>query len=489
MPRAILHSLVAALMLLLAVPPASAEDEGPLWEWRPYRVHAVLTADSDDPVSTGRLPALAADLSALTERVIGPGWQFETHQPAGTELPAVAAGVPAWKLLAKTEPAAADVWLRIHVRNIAGQTAWQIQSWQPELESTSPVVSGTTWDHRTLPEHLLAAIRNVFRPVARIDAVSGSDVRLQLRAGELPPADADLAWVREGDLLEVAVVFAAQGTTPGQRRDVPWTIVEIDSVDHATLHGRVHSGLRQALSARSRGRMQQLGILVRPWYRQTELVVQTFGKSPRRLGGSRVTLAEATGEDAPLPVELLTDRLGRLSLQPQESPLRWLTVWSGKQRLARVPVVPGTHSRLVLEVPDDSVRLDVEGELRILQDRLVDAVASRNTLLISLRKLARQERWQAVDAGRQKLTELPGSAPFLQELTGIRVNALKAVDPKTDRAAVIKINRLCDETADLIREHLGGEKLKVFREELAELERVSKANSGPPAAPVKPADR
>lgn len=489
MPSAILHFPVALLVLLSAVLPVQAEDEAPLWEWRPYRVRAVLTADRDDPVLDGRLAALAADLSALTDRVIGPGWRLEIHRPEDPGMPAVAEGVPPWKLLNEAEPGTADVWLRIHVATAIGQTAWQIQSWQPELESRSPVVSGTTWDERTLPEHLLAAIRSVFRPVARIDAVNGSDVRLQLRAGELAPADSDVVWVREGDLLEVAVVFAAQGTTPGQRREIPWTIVEIDSVDRATLQGRIHSGLRQALSARSRGRMQQTGALVRPWYRQTELVLQTFGKSPRRLGGSRVTLAEALGEEAPAPAELLTDRLGRLSLQPQESPLRWITVWSGKQRLARVPMVPGAHPRLVLEVPDDSVRLGVEGQLQILQDRLVDAVASRNTLLISLRKLARQERWDAVETGRKKLGELPGAAPFLQELTGIRVDALKAVDTKTDRATAIKINRLCDETGDMIREYLGGEKLKVFREELAELERVSKADKGPPAAPVKPADR
>lgn len=487
MPRAILRACCVIVVLL---PSALARaEEVPRWEWQPYRVRAVITAAPWKDGPAIRLTSLTANLQVSVERVIGPSWQFAVDQPDSSAQPDIEDGVPPWQHLPGAERGSADVWMRIHLAYEAGEHHWQVQCWQPELESVSPMIAGTTRDDRTVPDRLQTAMLSLFRPVARIDAVDGSDIRLQLRAGELPPADPDLAWVREGDLLETAVVFAPQGTAPGQRREIPWTVIEITGVEHATLRGQVHSGLRQALSARSRGRMQQFGAVMRPWYGQTELIVQTFGGVPRRLGGSRVSLVESLGDDAPPPLEMLTDRLGRLSLPREATPLRWLTVWSGNQRLARVPVVPGARPRLVLEVPDDSVRLGVEGQLQILQDRLVDAVASRNALLISLRKLAKQENWEAVDAGRQRLADLPGPAAFLQDLTGIRVPAVKEAQRQKNRAAEVKVNRLCDDTAAMIREYLNEDKLKVFREELAELRRAAKTADALPAEPAKPADR
>ena len=459
----VLALLIAALIGTQPLP----ADELPRWELRPYRVHAGVSWDPLSAWTSADVSALDEELTALVHRTIGAGWQWHiesagaAHEPTADSLPSA------------TDSSAADVWFRIWLTGSEGQPGWQLQAWQPAIQSVSPVISGTTRDARTVPERLLKDLRHLFRPVALVAGAEEDQVRLELQAGELPPADPDEPWVREGELLEIALTAAAQGSAPAQRRVIPWTLVEVTSVEQGGALGQVHSGLRQSLAMRTRSRVQLQASIVRAWYPATQLSVRTYAPSAHPLAGARVTVGETRLDEHPL--ERLTNRRGELTLDRETASLQWVTIWSGQQRLARVAIAPGAQENLLLEVPDDSVRVTVEGQLQILQDKLVDAVAARQALMISLRKLAKREQWDVVEEGRRRLDQMPGPARLLQDLTGVRVPAVQAARERKDRPTEVRVNRLCDETAEMIRDYLAEDKVKIFREELAELERVSKA--------------
>src|SRR5262249_33249717 len=106
--------------------------------------------------------------------------------------------------------------------------------------------------------------------------------------------------------------------------------------------------------------------------------------------------AEAEGTTKPAPrsrlPRLVADRNGLVTLNASLSATGgpvWLFVKSGQALLARVPVVPGAQSVEPLELPDDALRLETEGNIASLQAELVDTVARRAVLMSVARARAK----------------------------------------------------------------------------------------------------
>jgi hypothetical protein len=137
--------------------------------------------------------------------------------------------------------------------------------------------------------------------------------------------------------------------------------------------------------------------------------------------------------------------------------------------LARVPFVPGSVPFLRLEVPADSVRLQVEGELQVLQSELINLVAERNTLIAAARGASKKGDWQRVAILRKQLDELPPKRTFTSKLAGIRVPAVNAAKAKKDRNGQVRVERLCKDVAELIERYLDPEKLKLIKYEIDQL--------------------
>ena len=105
------------------------------------------------------------------------------------------------------------------------------------------------------------------------------------------------------------------------------------------------------------------------------------GRPDKPLVSHRLALAYQlhwkSEEDGP-QTPLVSDRNGDVVIEARKGhPTFWIRVYSGASLLARVPYAPGLIPFDTIELPDDSIRLAVEGEIQLLADELIDAIAAR----------------------------------------------------------------------------------------------------------------
>jgi hypothetical protein len=182
-------------------------------------------------------------------------------------------------------------------------------------------------------------------------------------------------------------------------------------------------------------------------------------------------------EPASEPATLYTNRGGSalISAAP-ELPVVWLYVHSGSNLLARVPFVPGLEPEQTLELPDDTLRLSVEGEIAVLRARLIDTVAKRAVTMARAKQFANAGDWKNAPAQLAELEKLPTAKEYQAQLTAIRVSAVERAQQLRDRAAESRINKLCTETSQTITQYLDPDKIRQLKEELNELRKLDNAD-------------
>jgi hypothetical protein len=193
------------------------------------------------------------------------------------------------------------------------------------------------------------------------------------------------------------------------------------------------------------------------------------------MAGAEVTVTpHSTGEkveEQPEASVHFADRRGCISI-PREAGLVWITVRSGDGAVAGVPVVAGEMAAMKLPLPDDAPRLRVEGELALLEGRLVDAVAQRAATIARMRTRARDADWKGVETAQKELARIPGRREFESQLAAIRLPAMEAAREEGDRLTESRVRKLCTATGDLIRRYLDDDKLRQVLEEIAELRKL-----------------
>jgi hypothetical protein len=135
--------------------------------------------------------------------------------------------------------------------------------------------------------------------------------------------------------------------------------------------------------------------------------------------------------------------------------------------------MPGMRAREELELADDSLRLQVEGDIALLQARLVDQAAQRAVMLALARKRAGEKNFTEAAQILRSVSDTFQPAGMLADLNTIRSPALKTARETRDRQTEARVKKLCDDTAEIITAHFGPEKIAELREEFAELKEVA----------------
>ena len=484
--------LICGVLLVLVASSVSAAEEivsrPDLGEssigWQPYNVHLMVAFDStrfDRP----RSEVLLNEIQSVANRSVGQVWRLSIAETQHVfpvserslrqfnQLPQSVfelAPVPDVCFLATVEPIPAGVQIAV-------------RSWQPELRLKSEVASVELADLRDVPESLVGLCSTLFRPTALIEQVEGQSVRMRLHSGELRAADPAFTQLKKQDLLIPMLIFRDKSLNVERVQVIPWTYVSVDEVDGLTVSGTVQSGLKLPLNGKRRNRVDTLFVTARPQFPSTQIQLLTQSASPIVLSGHRIEVRSEPTQPRPLKdghgdhlpqtllVELLTDRRGQTNVTPvPDVPLVWLFVYSGDQLLARVPVIPGLESHMKLQVPDDATRLMAEADLQMLQGEVVDAVALRNTAFATIRAAAKRDDWKTVNQKIALLKARPDTASLSDRLNAVRVVAVAAAKRRKDRATEVRINRICDDTAVLIRAHLSEEKVRLLIEEMEALQ-------------------
>ncbi len=479
-----------------AAPPATAPV--PL-ESRPYRIRIFLA--EDNPGKT----RLATELPPALDRSVGALWRT-TISPLTDVVRIDAEALARWTesdLAEKLTADEADTWFFVMTYEQGPQQAVALRTWQPRFDWLSPVQTASWYEPRETSARVVQMCWNLFRPQILIEHVDKNAARIRIPAGDLRPADPAFELLRAGDCLVPWLFYYDREKTLKRRQELPWTYVRIDETSGPLGQATVLSGLRSALGGKTRGRIDRVAVLAKSLYPQTRLRLSVQNQPARFLPGYQLELRPKLPERAPAheaatpdsaaeseptaqvseageePVKVLTDRNGEVQLAPLFAhPLSWIYVNSGELLLARVPFVIGSHPSLNLEVPDDSVRLKVEGDLRAFENELINLVAQRNTLIATMRAAAKQAKWDQVKLLRRDLDKLPAHDAFEKKLTAIRVLAVQEAQTRKDRTGEIRITRLCNKAAELINRYLDPEKLRLIKDEIDELQKA--VNDAPP---------
>lgn len=454
-------------------------------ESRPYRVRVLIADDAAE------LPALRREVDQALSRSVGLLWQADIEELAGLVRRDgdVLARWTTAEVQQRCVDEDVDFWFLVTVHNQGARREIAVRAWQPRFEWVSPVQRASFFEPRETAAEIVKTCWRLFRPQVLIEHVDQNAVRLRIPAGDLQPADPAYQLFQPGDCLIPWMLYYDKNQTIKRRQELPWTYVRLDDIQGPLATGTVQSGLRTPLAGKTRGRIDKVAVASRPVYPHTRLQIGVQNQPSRVLAGYPLELrpklpepkpddaAEQKADDAEAepPVKedvrkLLTDRLGEATLTPvAEHKMTWVYIYSGELLLARVPFVPGSLPFMRLEVPDDSVRLQVEGELQVLQSELINFVAERNTLIAAVRGASKKGDWLRVSLLRKQLDELPPKQIFLSKLAGIRVPAVNAAKANKDRNGQVRVERLCKDVAELVDRYLDPEKLRLITDEIDQL--------------------
>ena len=383
------------------------------------------------------------------------------------------------------------------------------REWDVQTTDLSPVARERVYEPREIAEAILTVVRGLYRPVAEIEPTKQGTVILKAHGGGFTPRDDGWTPLAAGRVFEAYYRYFNKDRAVERIQQVPWTYLVVgQEVENGAAPCTIASGLRGALAGRRR-RVQAVALGINRKSDSSRVTLVTRPPAKRPLAGVEVELSRdplppapehrpktdndaSAGEkpsdtDAGTPKEkkpepavklprLVADRNGRVEigagLLPADGPI-WLFVHSGQALLARVPFVPGAHRQEILELPDDSLRLEVEGNVALLQAELVDTVARRAVLMALARSRARAGEFEAADEYLTSLAGMSQPSVFTSELSALRITSQKAARAQRDRMTELRIQKLCDETAELIAHYLDEDKLRELRDEIAELRQIA----------------
>jgi hypothetical protein len=176
---------------------------------------------------------------------------------------------------------------------------------------------------------------------------------------------------------------------------------------------------------------------------------------------------------------MLSDRNGDIEIEVDpENPTYWLYVYSGSVLLARVPYAPGLIPFDIMRLPDDSVRLGVEGELYLLRDQLVDMVAQKAVYMSLAKKAAGEGNVAGLEAAMAQLDALPGQKRFEEQLNQIQTDAVTKAEQQRNSGAKTKVEKLCKKMGESLTIFFAADKRVKEAEELEKLRQSAESRAG-----------
>ena len=407
-----------------------------VWELTPYRIQLLLAIQRQADLDPRLVTDLGADVVARADAVLGAAWDLTVVASPPALGRAQIADVEA--VTTESLPKQSlefDKVILLAVRSdadgyrvIARELDVRTQMWSTTVRL--PVLQAAK-----LRDAAFQAVLEAFAPLARIESVDKKHVVLRLRAAALPFRDKGLALVAKGDIFGPVIRYNDRHGNPRRITAIPWTFVTVEKITPRQLECKLYTGMRSPLSARRRGRFEQLALAVTPSAKPTRLVLQSQTDPERLLGGYAVYSHPPDSKTTRLLG--LTDRRGSLMIRPEGHPLQVLVIKNGSEPLARLPIVPGSAAEIIAPIPDDDRRLEAEGFIAALQEELIDLVTLREVLLARAK-------------ARIKAGKLEEARKLLGELQGLRDRAAFARSLTQQQKRVFSEDRLRQQKIDAL---------------------------------------
>lgn len=475
---------------------------------RPYRIRIELAYATDCRLTEFDRQQIQSRLPQFIERSAGEKWALTS---TGSDENAAGIYVNDWlplptvaglnrlstEAILKHYPTQAFDKLFLLTVESAG-IGFQLSGREFDVDSQQlgPLVKKTTYARPFLAETSFQICRDLFSAVVTIESVEGDQAIVSEQGSQYPTPDPAIGTLQKQDFFVPFFRYLNRNREVKNIQMIPWTYLILEEVDRKHARCSISSGLRGILSG-SRRRVEMQAIRVEPHYPATRLSLVPRGTAAQSYAGMRVQLsplnpqevrqlqiaAKKESEETGKPVsfekeyitgELLTNRNGTITVSTNpDEPLIWLYVRSGKALVANVPYIPGIAPRAAIQVPDDRIRLGLEGDLAVLNGELIEAVAALSMQMSRIRKWAKNNEWKKVDSGIRELES--GISPrktFQDKLTVIRVTATEAAQEQKNRAAESRIASLCRETETRINRFLDPSGIVDFKAEIKDLRQL-----------------
>lgn len=390
-------------------------------------------------------------------------------------------------------PLAIDKVFPVSIESHAGLYSVSAREWDRESELLTTVRTRPVMDRRGIAMQVIQLLSEVFRPVAQIDEADPTSARIRFKAGEYPPADPAFAQAEKGSMFTPFFRYLDRNKVLQKIQFLPWSYITVREMERIRANCDLDTGVKTPLGSFRRRRMDIRALALKPWLSETTLTLVPKRNTTRPLVGYLVAVydeipppppkpGEEPPEDAPpreKPEIHRSDRFGNVTIPVDSNkPLQWVYIRSGSALLAKFPLVSGAEAQMTVECPDDTIRLDVEGQIVLLQSQLIDTIAKQAMVKAMIMNRAKKGEWKKVDESMDELSELPGIGDFEQLVSEIQYPAIKKAQSRNDRISERRIKKLGTEVLKVARIHLDQEKIDEFREEIIEQRRIEDPNAG-----------
>lgn len=503
-----------------ATPPVS-ESRIPL-PHRPYTIAVEVGFSGDITTEAILRSAMTEDIRNGLHRMYGAMWNA-TVQDSDWLIPADSdrlRRITEAEVMSHYEGTPVEKVILIAVSRNSGTCRVACREMDLRIQELSPLMTESTTDEHSVSQIACRLARDSFRPFLMLSgpSVDKTELEFELQAGMIIPPDPSAAQIQEGDVLRT-FIRQMERRIPGkvkilQRLDLCYIRVtefneelrsdlyapedlpvRVDGVspDSQTLY--VNSGhVRGVLISHGpvpfggRGRtMQQIAIRQRPSASSSRVRMVLQQRPDRPLICHRVDLVaklRQTDVNETPATRVLSDRNGDIEIDVDpENPTFWLYVYSGSILLARVPYAPGLIPQDLMKLPDDSIRLGVEGELYLFRDQLVDMVAQKAVYMSLAKKAAAEGNVAGLESAIRKLDELPGQRRFEELLNRIRTNAVNKAKQQRNASAQRRVESLCTKMGESLTAFFGTDKRLREATELERLRQSAEARAAVTEAP------
>lgn len=377
-----------------------------------------------------------------------------------------------------------------------------------KVQEYSPVISKRIGNASGVADAACQLGRDSFRPFLLfanpgVDKSKG-ELEFLLQAGNLIPPDPSAAQIAEGDVLRtflrqmdrkdpkkvkllqrldlcyirVTAFNEVLGTAELKDEDAGVTVQGATAApsnaytDTSHVRGLLLSHGPVPFGGKSRNLMQ-IGLRQRPIASKSRVRMVLQNREDRPLICARVDVVQKLRQtdvsDIP-PRRVLTGRDGDLHLDVDpKNPTFWLYVYSGTILLARVPYAPGLIPEEVMKLPDDSLRLGVEGELYLMRDELVDMVAEKAVYMSIAKKASEAKDGEGFKQVLGQLSSLPGKEYFQLRLNETRAPAIDKATRTKNSGAKRRIEQLCTKMGDSVTTFFSSERILKDATDLSKL--------------------
>jgi hypothetical protein len=444
--------------------PATSAAAAPI-ERQPYRIALHFLGDPSARLDPARRADLLHDWQVLVRRFVGAPWAVTIAPASG---PLAHADLDALEPAAFTGSTAFDkVWVVRADRPDAGSAlAFAGREYDTATRRLGPLQRRTAEVLADAPRALLEFTLDLFNPTAMITGQEGGRALLTVRGAQIEPASPVGRVVTKGTVFQPLRLVALK-TGDVVVRIIPWTYLQVESVEGAVARCAVISAFRDPLTQRVALPNTLAGVGLKP------------GKSPLRL--RFVTLADkrpAAGytltarrvPDVP-PRELgMTDRGGRIVLPPGfADDLVIVRLLAGHvEPMVERPIMPGESSEeRVIAFNPLPLTVALEAQVDSLRDEVVDLVALRARLEARMKARLEGEDWAGLKEAIEEFFKLPPRDEFAKRLTELRDQAARQQsDGKTailTKTAQAQINDL----QAMIDRYLEDDTINAYRDALA----------------------